>query len=64
MDKDLSAISSRVWNLQETITKYFYAHILTPTNIYRPLSGHFHALERAQTYRSEQSIAQPLEGAA
>jgi len=48
MDKDLIAVSRRVWNLQETITMFFYAHILTLANIYEHLSGQMYALERAQ----------------
>jgi hypothetical protein len=64
MDKELIAISRRVWNLQETVTMSFCAHILTLPNIYKPLSGHFRALERAQPYCSEYSITQPVKEAA
>jgi hypothetical protein len=64
MDKDLIVISHRDWNLQEKMTMSFYVHILTLPNIYKPLSGHFHALERAQPYCSGYSNTQPMKEAA
>jgi len=64
MDKDLIVISHRVWNLQETMTMSFYVHILTLPNIYKPLSGHYHTLERAQPYCSGYSITLPVKEAA